>query len=118
MPSVSESIFHGVVEQLAPMVITWETILREHQRTPGGGHCAARTCGRPGYGTPDWQVHPCGVRALAECARTRHRQSSGGSPSSANSSGPKVVTSAISPSATRSTSILNGRNAVSPGRRR
>jgi hypothetical protein len=117
MPTVAETIFHGVAEQLAAMVTTWETILGEHTRTPSG-HCAARTCGRPGYGTRDWQVHPCCARALAECARALHRQSSGGSPSSPKSPGPKVVISAISPSSIRSTSSLNGRKTESPGRRR
>jgi hypothetical protein len=117
MPSVAETIFYGVAQQLAPMTTTWETILSEHTSTESG-HCAARTCGRPGYGTPDWQVHPCGARALAECARYLHRQSSGGSPSSPKSSGPKVVISWIRPPSTLSTSSLNGRKTESPGRRR
>jgi hypothetical protein len=117
MPTVAEAIFRGVAEQLASMIVTWETILREHHRTPTG-HCAARTCGRPGYGTPDWQVHPCGARALAEHARALHRQSCAGSPSSPNSAGPKVVISLIRPPSIRSTSSLNGRNTASPGRRR
>jgi hypothetical protein len=118
MSTVAETIFYDVAEQLALMTTTWETILTEHTRT-ATGHCAARTCGRPGYGTPDWQVHPCGARALAECARVLHRaQSSAGSPSSPNSAGPKVVISRIRPSSIRSTSSLNGRYTVSPGRRR
>lgn len=125
MPTVSEAIFHEVAEQLAPMTTTWQTILREHGRTPAG-HCAGPTCGRPGYGTPDWQVHPCGVRALAELARARHGstaeqgadQSRGGSPNDSNRSGPKVVISRMRPASTASTSSLNGRKIVSPGRHR
>jgi hypothetical protein len=129
MPTASEAIFHEVAEQLAPMITTWQTILREHGRTPAG-HCAGPTCGRPGYGTPDWQVHPCGVRALAELARVLHGssphqqpdqppdQSCAGSPNASNSSGPKVVISRMRPASTASTSSLKGRKIVSPGRHR
>lgn len=119
MPTVSEAIFHEVAEQLAPMITTWQTILREHGRTPAG-HCAGPTCGRPGYGTPDWQVHPCGVRALAELARALHGsdQSCDGSPNDSNRSGPKVVISRMRPASTASTSSLKGRKIVSPGRHR
>jgi hypothetical protein len=129
VPTLSEAIFHAAAVQLAAMPDTWRALLAEHRRGPSG-HCAAPSCGRPGYGTPDWQPHPCGARAVAERARALHReaeqaehaeptaQSDGGSPSCANSPGPNVVISAITPSSTRSTSSLNGRNTVSPGRRR
>jgi hypothetical protein len=117
-------IFRDAAVQLALMTTTWETLLREHVRTPTG-HCAGPTCGRPGYGTSDWQVHPCGVRALAEHARALHRaaeqsadQSSAGSPSAPNRSGPKVVISRMRPPSTLSTSSLKGRKIVSPGRHR
>jgi catechol 2,3-dioxygenase-like lactoylglutathione lyase family enzyme len=71
----------------------------------------------------DWDVHghqvvthqgsPPALRGLSA-----HPASSAGSPSTPNSDGPNVVISAIVSPSTRSTSSLNPRNTVSPGRRR
>jgi hypothetical protein len=67
----SISAFHLVAEQLAPLVITWRTLMDEHTPTPDG-YCAARSCGRPGYGTADYLRWPCGARGVAELARSIH----------------------------------------------
>ncbi|HZG91711.1 MAG TPA: hypothetical protein VEZ42_15970 [Pseudonocardia sp.] len=75
-PPDGASVFRGVAVQLAPMTDTWQRILREHRRTPSG-HCAAPSCGRPGYGSQDYEVFPCGARALAEHARALHRAAGG-----------------------------------------
>ncbi len=138
MPTLSESIFRQAARELAPMVATWRTIMHVHSKGPDG-YCTAPTCGRPGYGTANWQRHPCAARALAGLARVLHNESSQstgssrstgsaqrtgssrsseGNPSAGNGSGPNAVISAISPSSTRSTSSLNGRNTESPVRRR
>lgn len=77
-PSDAGVIVHGVAKQLAPMVVTWRTIIAEHTRNEAG-YCSAPTCGRPGYGTRDWQVHPCVAAYLALLARSKHRAGRPGS---------------------------------------
>ncbi len=55
------------------MVAAWQRLLDERGRSPSG-HCSAGSCGRPGYGSRDYEVFPCGARALAEHARALHRE--------------------------------------------
>jgi hypothetical protein len=67
------TIFRDAAEQLAPMVVTWQTILLEHVPN-AAGYCAARTCGRPGFGSANHQPWPCGAAALATYAEVIHRR--------------------------------------------
>lgn len=64
MPTVdadSAAEFQRLAEGLAHMPAVIASLLAQH--TPDGdGLC--RTCGRPGYGTPELE-HPCPVAALA-----------------------------------------------------
>jgi hypothetical protein len=64
--------YERAIAQLALMVDVWRTIQAEHVRTDTG-HCAHRTCGRPGYGSA-YLVWPCAVRAAADAAAALHRQ--------------------------------------------
>jgi hypothetical protein len=65
------------VLELAPYVTLWQRMQDEHVPTPQG-FCAARGCGRGGYGTPclPW---PCPTRRLADWAwGAHHRRSANG----------------------------------------
>lgn len=53
-----------------------DTLRATHVRSPTG-HCAARQCGAPGYGTPVF-VHPCPARILADLARSLRRNATPG----------------------------------------
>jgi hypothetical protein len=75
-PPDAAAIFRGAAEQLAPMVITWQTILLEHVPN-AAGYCTASTCGMPGRGTPNFQPWPCGAASLATYAQMLHRRAGG-----------------------------------------
>jgi len=62
----SEVVYLGFVMELATRTDLWQRMQREHTPTPEG-FCAARTCGRGGYGTPCLRW-PCPTRALADWA--------------------------------------------------
>jgi hypothetical protein len=65
-----ELVFLGFVLELAPRYAHWAQIQQDHVPT-ADGFCAARVCGRPGYGSPvtPW---PCTARALADWAHRTH----------------------------------------------
>jgi hypothetical protein len=67
------ALFRAFAEQLAPLTTTWQNLIQVHTRS-GSGHCAAPECARPGYGSHDFLPYPCGPRAVAEVARTHHRE--------------------------------------------
>jgi hypothetical protein len=65
-----ELVFLGFVLELAPNTDLWHCLQQDHVPTPDG-LCAARVCGRPGYGSPvmPW---PCTARSLADRAHRAH----------------------------------------------
>ncbi len=71
-PPIAEAglIYLTFVQELAENTSAWQNMRAEHTRTPDG-LCAARVCGRGGYGTPH-VAWPCSMRTLADWAHLAH----------------------------------------------
>jgi hypothetical protein len=72
----AELIYLDFVVELAPHVSIWQRMQVEHVPT-SDGFCAARMCGRGGYGTP-YMPWPCTTRRLADWAWKVHQRRGGG----------------------------------------
>jgi hypothetical protein len=62
------------VVELAPRTDIWQRMQTQHVST-ADGCCAARICGRGGYGTP-FLRWPCAMRRLADWASDAHYRQS------------------------------------------
>lgn len=63
-------VYLSFVQELADCVPLWQRMRAEHVPTPEG-FCAARPCGRGGYGSPHLRW-PCAPRSLADHAALAH----------------------------------------------